>query len=1264
MRRSQLKNQIRQVFLEKGFVPIKEIPVHKCDFAVRSPKFALNGFFKLYDMGKELVAHWIEAQDEVRESLELHSEILNRHNTYLVFMLPVEELPPITDVQPIISDEYVCRKLIASIEDTDFRKSLRRLPFYPFDVPELPTEVLPKNVKEALASSVFPHGLISDLAGRVSEGTISRKLKEGLYGHDEVERRMVEEVTLPELDSVHRTRIQNIFIRNFRGIGKKLELDTDANLVVIYGPNGTGKTSILDALEWTITGEVERLGGRNYDKPLDASESLVNLFSKDRVAEARICFARNGESVLERRYLDLSKARRSFAEIDGRRVTDKTMIKEVVGIRMPQVDVRRLRRVFLRSHFLGQNTILDFITQDPGSRYDAFSHMVGTQDYVLFTEKTNSVIRILERDIVTKAQPKKELDEEIKKIALEIERKQRSFEKLKKGIREESSTQAIIKEIQGLIKDLCIKVPGILIPSKEGQPGIEELDKLSEIVSTHSDTSSNRITLLANLLAESRHEKRREQDTQKTATSLETLTKNISELQRLLTGKESALSGLQKKLKEHTSQKENYEKQIVNIKWLIDVLPQYNRTQQRLACVRKKIQELSKEKSSTQEKVKVYTEQLSRLTTGIDKSQKEDEDVRQTLNSLLELRKHLHSWTERLEGISQIGKSLQELNKETAQLQKKKTDLEKEIEFTTRNLESIESNLDAEKEKKNRKLQLILKLQEYIDSPKCPFCGHDWENAENLSKQLENRLAQLSSIIHVLGHYAVEEEKDVKPALKRITELVLEHENLLKRKTQAERQIKRLMKDIESKSKKSHQLEEQKARFQQDIEGWQSRLARLKRKYPDLEFQVTPDGDQVSRLISDSQTNLDARKTSQEEDKKKSVALEKQIENIEKAQSDITKQITSYHEEETYCLQTLEQINKETAKKGLIDLMDQNVKTLTNSREELVGRVAAINQEIGETQTECEKIESQVSKTEDDLKKLQEERQSVEARYKELKKASETFKTDLQKKGISPARDLAEIISEIGDQKDKEILRPQKFERLQFLSQQLRSLLTLSQIQHELDTMEKAKTQKQRLLDRVAEDYRNLSIWAEQLKKLKHLAENKRREQEVGHFNMYSPIANIVYSRLNAHPFFNEIALEVRSGELKVLARLSKGQAAASHDINQVSPEQFFSEAQLNIAALSIFLATALHQKWSASSTIVIDDPVQNMDDFNVYAFLDLIRGLIVNGRQFILTTCNRDLYKLMLVKFRDLNKQGQNQFRAYRLKGIFPEGPEVIKDQ
>lgn len=38
-----------------------------------------------------------------------------------------------------------------------------------------------------------------------------------------------------------------------------------ANLVAIYAPNGYGKTSFFDAVEWAVTGTIERL---NNGKPI------------------------------------------------------------------------------------------------------------------------------------------------------------------------------------------------------------------------------------------------------------------------------------------------------------------------------------------------------------------------------------------------------------------------------------------------------------------------------------------------------------------------------------------------------------------------------------------------------------------------------------------------------------------------------------------------------------------------------------------------------------------------------------------------------------------------------------------------------------------------------------------------------------------------------------------------------------------------------------------------------------------------------------
>ena len=53
--------------------------------------------------------------------------------------------------------------------------------------------------------------------------------------------------------------IDQLNIQKFRGISDYLSLDLTAALTVIYAPNGTGKTSICDALEWLLCGSIGRL---------------------------------------------------------------------------------------------------------------------------------------------------------------------------------------------------------------------------------------------------------------------------------------------------------------------------------------------------------------------------------------------------------------------------------------------------------------------------------------------------------------------------------------------------------------------------------------------------------------------------------------------------------------------------------------------------------------------------------------------------------------------------------------------------------------------------------------------------------------------------------------------------------------------------------------------------------------------------------------------------------------------------------------------
>src|SRR2546430_5651396 len=55
-------------------------------------------------------------------------------------------------------------------------------------------------------------------------------------------------------------RVESITIEDFRGI-RSLTLDFKGKNFAVCGPNGTGKSGVVDSLEFVLTGNVSRLSG-------------------------------------------------------------------------------------------------------------------------------------------------------------------------------------------------------------------------------------------------------------------------------------------------------------------------------------------------------------------------------------------------------------------------------------------------------------------------------------------------------------------------------------------------------------------------------------------------------------------------------------------------------------------------------------------------------------------------------------------------------------------------------------------------------------------------------------------------------------------------------------------------------------------------------------------------------------------------------------------------------------------------------------------
>ncbi|MCK4255774.1 hypothetical protein KAX35_02710, partial [candidate division WOR-3 bacterium] len=149
----------------------------------------------------------------------------------------------------------------------------------------------------------------------------------------------------------------------------------------------------------------------------------------------------------------------------------------------------------------------------------------------------------------------------------------------------------------------------------------------------------------------------------------------------------------------------------------------------------------------------------------------------------------------------------------------------------------------------------------------------------------------------------------------------------------------------------------------------------------------------------------------------------------------------------------------------------------------------------------------------------------------------------------------------------------------------------------------------------------------------------------------YGPLTSIIQRRLRSVYGFGDIGIYPENGGIAVRVE-RKGE-------KNISPSDYFSESQIQIVMLSLFLSATLTQTWSSFAPILLDDPVEHFDDLNAYSLLDLIRGLIMEPgrqRQFIISTCEDRLFRLMRQKFTKMN--GGVIF--YVFESIGEKGPKI----
>lgn len=1202
------------------------VPLRGCDLALRSNCF--HAFVKHVGPSESLLECWTEWQARVSEYKRTSPSV--PRDLYLLLLVDESNTTlTLEDIDRVSRDTLVCRKIVCPLTQEGLRPALETWPFLSLPRGTAASSRALVSVLDSFTDSGYNPDLLNIFTKWISAGQARLQLINTTPPRVIPDLRFesyAREFPATE-EAPHRLGL--LSIKDFRGI-RKMEVDLSADLVLIQGRNGTGKTSLFDALEWALLGEVEYLESTNGDGKGGAP--FVNLFSSDGIARVSLQLqTSSGPATLERttnleQKDTLRYANRSFSD-------DRSALIEILGEQARNLNISSLRDLIRSVNFLAQSTIRRFFSKKPGDQYAAVSRLLGTYDYARFLKKLSDVRSEFVKEEQNKAGELNAILDGLSSKQSELDRVNARLVDSPAGSELDARLGDTLRLIDTMLKELNSEVSLISI----NQPYLFEevqafLNVASEWRSTNANAAEKHLQDIEFFEKSGILLEEQESEARSIRTELAELDSRNEILRSELQKQENERRDLENTIGVMSGELQLASTSVTSLQQLAMLLDREVHVRRSAEECQRKVDDLSKLENS-QLKAKEVGQLSSSQSVGKRKQiSAELESLQHQLQSLAVMKGRIGEVPRYQEELMRVEKDIEESELLTASKQSELDSAARAYAETFSAIQSSMKALDATRSTMEQYRALLSGFRVHIRGRDCPLCGHRYDSAEQLTGRINQSL-----------------ESDPPELIRIETELQTLRQKLKvidSTQDMLRSDIARAAAVIRSGRNRTNEL-------RRDLAELGNLAAGLKIPSGLTNAQAIDDRIKVSELrygeLSrelaqlESENALQAGESSRVESELRFTVIERQAATsaLDRELGELSNVVAS----KTELMNSL----------SLTDVSDLPQRKIDASRQ-----LSSATQTLADREQTRTLIDAKIRSVQAEISSVLTEKSSKENRLGGLTLGIEQLKArrpHLEKydpASLKLERDQSVAMLAHMRQLEAEIARARK------QASWLLARRDATALSDEIAVLNQTRAELANSRDQNAS-------WEHHLGQLGNAITKARHEAENWQLANYGPFIGNLYKRLSAHPIFGSIRVTVdtQAEEIRMAADVNElASPYLKHPRQELAPLQYFNEAQANVLALSVFLSNAFQQSWSRLNSVFMDDPVQNMDDLNSNAFVDTLRALASSaGRQFVVATCDQRLYKLMLVKLACLNANCKTRFSAYRLDGISVAGPRLIKD-